>query len=475
MRLEERTGREAGDAQGRGTGLSVVVGASLVLVGLWIGLRPLGDNTFLTHLATGRLIFADGIPTTDPYSYTAAGEPWVVQSWLASVLYAGAEQVGGIGAVRVLMGLLTAVLAGLAWLLTREAGSLVVRVASVALVLGIGAYTWSTRPLLFGLVFLCLTYLAADRVLPAWILLPAYWLWVNTHGSFPLGLVLLGALVVGRLLDRERPTIELQGLKWAAAGTLLGAVNPLGVDLLTFPVHMLGRQDVLSNIIEWQPPSADRVWVRLFGVLVVLAVVALVRRPSWRVGVPTLVFVGSAFLAARNVPVASLVLLPGIAHGFAGVGSLDGRRPVRAAPVALGALGVLALLLVVTQLREPDYEFEDFPVDAVAFLDAEGVMAEPSRHIAAADTTGNYLELLYGTDARVFIDDRLDMYPSGLVEDYLRLRDGLPGWEAVLERYDVDLIVWRADGPLAEALASDPRWRLTFVDAGWVVYERRAR
>ena len=30
-------------------------------------LRPISDNSFFTHVATGRIILDSGIPTTDPY------------------------------------------------------------------------------------------------------------------------------------------------------------------------------------------------------------------------------------------------------------------------------------------------------------------------------------------------------------------------------------------------------------------------
>ena len=50
------------------------------------------------------------------------------------------------------------------------------------------------------------------------------WLWVNVHGSFPLGLVALAALAIGRRLDGASPTVELAApLKWAVIGTALGA------------------------------------------------------------------------------------------------------------------------------------------------------------------------------------------------------------------------------------------------------------
>ena len=44
-----------------------------------------------------------------------------MQSWLVSLAYATAEQVGGLDGVRLLVGALAAILAGLAWTLLRPA------------------------------------------------------------------------------------------------------------------------------------------------------------------------------------------------------------------------------------------------------------------------------------------------------------------------------------------------------------------
>ena len=79
--------------------------------GSCIGLRPLDDNSFFTHLATGRLIFHSGIPHADPYLFTAHEPPWVVQSWLASVVYWTIVRTWAFAGLLTLTAALTAVLA----------------------------------------------------------------------------------------------------------------------------------------------------------------------------------------------------------------------------------------------------------------------------------------------------------------------------------------------------------------------------
>ena len=69
---------------------------------------------------------------------------------------------------------------------------------------------------MIGLVLLGVTLLVAEERFPAWVLLPVFWLWVNSHGSFPLGLVALACYALGRRLDGERRPPELRALAWAA-------------------------------------------------------------------------------------------------------------------------------------------------------------------------------------------------------------------------------------------------------------------
>src|SRR4051812_27067033 len=76
----------------RGVSAAAVLVLGAVVWGLKLGLHPLDDNSFLTHLAAGRLILHSGIPRVDPFSSTALGTPWVVQSWLVAALYGVAER-----------------------------------------------------------------------------------------------------------------------------------------------------------------------------------------------------------------------------------------------------------------------------------------------------------------------------------------------------------------------------------------------
>ena len=96
--------------------------ATFVLFGFRLGVRPIGDNSMITHLRTGSTWSRAGHPPVDPYSFTAPGHGWVVQSWLPEWTYGWAYRLGGFRLVVLEQALLISLLV---WLVVRlvRAGS----------------------------------------------------------------------------------------------------------------------------------------------------------------------------------------------------------------------------------------------------------------------------------------------------------------------------------------------------------------
>ena len=62
--------------------------------------------------------------------------------------------------------------------------------------------------------------------------------------------------------------------------------------------------------------------------------------------------------------------------------------------------------------------------------------------MATQDTVGNLLEVLDGPTGEVFVDDRADMFPEPVFRDEVALIRGRPQWATILDRYDVDVVIW---------------------------------
>lgn len=443
---------------------------------------PLNDNSFFTHLATGRIILDQGsVPSTDPYTFAASGAPWTVQSWLASVSYAGAERLAGDLGLRVLVLVVVTAAVSALWALTRPAKSLVVRFLLVAIALLVATGLWSERPYMVGVVGLGLVLLALDDLFPAWLLVPFMWAWVNAHGSFPMAIVLIGCWVVGAMLDRRGaglPVVltrtERKVSAAVVAGTLLGAIGPVGPALLSFPLKAVSRGDVFVEIVEWQPPTYRSVSERGFLVLVVITVLMLVRAKSWRLAIPATLFAAAGIYAQRNIVMAVVVLLAMAARSAPAVGTLTSEdRPPLGRPVA-GLVALLAMLVGLTTVSTPAVSASalgGYPSHALSFMERDGLQ---SARVVAPASVGNLFEVLDGPRGAVFIDDRVDMVPSAVFRDYLRLERGELGWESVLDDHDVSVVLWGRKEPLSALLAADPDWIIRYSDQDWVLSCRRA-
>ena len=460
----------AAPATRRPVRLDVAIGILAAGAAAVVGSAALVDNSFLTHLATGRIIWAgDGIPREDPYTFTAAGESWVVQSWLASVLYGGLEELGGLGAIRALMAASTAALGVLTWTLTRPARTLAGRLVAFAPAFVVGAGgAWPERPLLLGLLALGVVLLAAeDRVDARW-LLPVGWAWANSHGSWPLGVVALVCLGLGARLDGGDATAELRALRWLAGGLLLGVFNPYGPKILLFPLALLSRRESLEGIVEWGPMTFGSIDQWAFLALVLVGIVALTRRPSWRLAVPLVVFGAAALTGVRNVPVAALVLVPGVSASLAGLGEKRGELAARLG-LSVAAIGaVLGAVAVVSIATSDDFQDDAYPVAAHDWLRDNGLAPDEHR-VVAREFVGNWLEAVYGPTGEVFMDDRIEVMPTAVVRDHRLLLRGDPTWEEILDRYDPEAVLWQADSSLASVLAADEGWEITFRDDDWIV------
>lgn len=470
------------DVPSSGITLVGAIGVLYAFLGFLIGSRLITDNSFLTHFATGRVIWDTGsVPSSDVFSFSAAGEPVTVQSWFASWLYVGLESIGG-WTLRLANGLLGALLAASLWKLSEPAKQLLPRTFLVGASIIVAAGMWTPRPLLFGLIGFAAVLHVVRRDIPMWTLLPVMWLWVNTHGSFPIALVLVGTIGVGQFLDdlrdgeRKLPWHEIRVFGWVVGGIAVGAINPVGWRLLWFPIHLLSRGEALEGVSEWMSPKFKRPSEWGFVVLSLLMLYACTKMVAvWRreeeapVGagmfrslIPAVVFIAAGLIAARNLPLAGFVLVgtaaPWVSRSrFTLDGELRGIVPngVRLLAV-VGAALVAALVFIQGPL-----DLRKYPVDEVTWLEERELVANPEVRLLHRDTVGNYLELRFGTEANVFVDDRFDFYPLSVLQDHRTLIFG-GDYADVLDRYDAEVVLWGSSGDFADWLRESDDWTIGY-------------
>ena len=443
---------------------ATLLGLVLALIVWLLELRPLIDNSFLIHLETGHWILDHRtIPTADLFSFTAEGVPWVVQSWLASVVYAAIDQSVGPFGLQVLRAATCAVITFLVFRLAlRLVGDRTRATLLAFAATGMSITVWAERPLLQGvlaMVVLIWVVEIPDSFVgrhPVAVVPPLMWLWANFHGSFALGFAYLVLHLAGRWLDGAAPTRARERTLLTATGVGLLAclVNPLGVTLLTFPVELLSRGDTLAHIREWRSPDFHRVMGMLFALWIAVYVIGVARgrdRCSRRDLLVSVVFLLLALWALRNLVVAPLVGLPVVARACAVRERRADRRPFLNWAVA--ALFVaLAIYGLAQAAGAKHYDFSTYPVEALETVEEQGLLG---RRLLTTDEWAAYVIHAYWPRQTVFLDDRYDMYPTTLSDDYFALRDGKPDWREILDRHGIDVVMWDEDKPLASLLDLD--------------------
>src|SRR6266508_614112 len=112
----------------------ITLGVILLAVALAKGTQ---DPDYFWHVTAGRLIATTGsVPSTDPFSFTWAGQPWTPHEWLSELLIYRIVAGFGSGGALLLFGLLGPLtFATLAFILRRHA----VRTLPIVLASSLGA------------------------------------------------------------------------------------------------------------------------------------------------------------------------------------------------------------------------------------------------------------------------------------------------------------------------------------------------
>lgn len=443
------------------------------LFGILTTARGLVDSDYYWHVTTGRLIAATGIPSTDPFSFTWAGQPWVMHEWLGELLIYGLVSTVGVGVATFLFGMISVAgpLMVAATLHRRGTATLPLALATALAVYVYISYA-TIRPqaiswLPLGILVALLITLRPDHRWRAWLLVPLFVLWANVHGLYVVGLGVLAVYVAFTMVGHT----PMSPRRWTMAGVLAAVVlastlTPSGLAGLLYPLRYVDAGDWgLRHISEWQSPNFhDPSQIGLLFVIVALLANGMRATPRWLAWSAVAGVVG-ALLATRNAPLAALLALPTLALGLGD--RLPDRvreRPARIArarrvmEMTAAALVVVAAAFIVPNLPAVAGERvipRSFPVAGVAALQQD----DPDARVLAEYGWGGYvINRMYDDGARVFVDGRNDMYPERILDDYTTIRNAGDGYEELLADYGVTAILLPPDAALVGGAAQEGGW-----------------
>jgi hypothetical protein len=256
--------------------------------------------------------------------------------------------------------------------------------------------------------------------------------------------------------------------------------------MLLYPFKTVGIGALRDYIQEWQSPNFHAIEVQPFVwlLLLTLAAVGLSRRRiNWIDLALTAGFAYIGLLAGRNVAlfalVAPMVVTRHLAPTTEALSRRFGFRPLAVGKVpqakALFNLTIVGILLIAVAFKVslvlPQAANEaafrrGLPLDAVQYVKE----TQPPGRMLSSYNWGGYL-LWALPEYPVFVDGRTDLYNDEVISEWLQAVRAEPGWQAVLDRWKVRLVLLEPGTPLLARLETEG-WQILYRDEMAVLYGR---
>jgi hypothetical protein len=448
------------------------------------------------HLKAGEWMLTNkSILRTDLFSLTRQGSAWIYPGWLAQILLYGVFRTFSFAGLNIFTA--SMVVAAFAFVWCTLEGRDLLKAFIILLAASASGVYWSARPQIISFVlagyFLFVLYsFRKGRVRLLWSLPLAMIFWVNVHGGFAIGFLILGVYLCGEIVhlvhevvrgDRDwrsawdqhkREIFRLLSASLLCA--LAVSINPHGPQMLFYPFKTVSIQVLQDYIQEWQSPNFHQAQVIPFLLMLLLAIGTI--SGSRRKVDPTelllvLLFLALALLASRNIALFALVAAPVITRHLDAVLD-DQQQRFSAAPQLPETaakwlnLTVFLLLVVASGLKissslssqaNQDVIEAEFPVRAVEFLND----VQTNKNLFNTYNWGGYVIWELHPDYLSFVDGRTDLFDDEILEQYLVSWQGLAGWERVFETWDIGVALVEPWAPLRVRLESQG-WAIDYED-----------
>ncbi len=456
--------------------------------------RAVVDTDLYWHLAAGRYIVQTRtVPTVDPFSSTMFDKPWVDIYWLAQAGWYLIYQAAGLAGLSLLVAAL--VTAALFFVWKQLDGPIFLRALIVLLAAVVSGPVWTARPhlityLLTAVVAYLLFLYKWRQIDRLWVVPVLFIVWVNTHGGYIAGFMLLGAFIAGEGLNNLFRVAGSEVVSWrrlrkvllisVISGVVL-LINPHTVNAILLPLKTVGIQTLQASIDEWASPNFHQLFQQPFSWMLLLTLVIIGwsgRRLDVTDAITLVVFAYISFLARRNIGLFALVCAPILGRHAAALWGrsrwahrqLSAGKPLLNLLILIlvGCAAVLKILLPLSPAVQQQADRAALPLGAADWI----AQHQPSGTMFNGYNLGGYLLWRLWPDYPIFVDGRTDLYDDAFLREYETVMATAPGFEAILDQRNVRFIVIEKSAPLAVWLAQSARWQLAYEDAQTVVYTR---
>ena len=444
----------------------------------------IADTDFYWHLTYGEWIIEHGrLPAGDTFSWTMAGEPYQLTQWLGEAVMGQAYRICGLDGTKFVSVLLAGITLWFAW----KAAERYVHPSialGLAVLCNLVQIVMPMRPQLFTFALLAVGawlvtgWLSTEkqRHLLGYPIVMA--LWVNLHGGFVVGLVLICLTAIGLTLEAiEKGAIRSDkslAFVWGIVVASLAAtlVNPYGYKAIT-TVLMIGGLRSASVISEWAPVNitTELGWFYLMNLVPFIALIAITGvKPRLTIGLIAGFFLVFGILANRQVALCAAVMAPMTASLLARTPqylimvsrTTDPSRPILYGLLSAGLIAAFPAIASIGNERWKGSMNLQYPIVATEFLERNGL----SRRVMSDTLEASYL---IHRRVPVFIDGRMDLYRDRFFFEWYLASRAAPGWEKLIAKHRPDALLLRHDMALRQVALASGQWKQVYEDARYSI------
>lgn len=468
----------------------------LLLVLLLISqLNTIVDSDLWCHFKTGEYIIKNfNVPRIDIFSYTLENHAWVDHEWLAQALfYIVFAKFSWLG-INIFKTIVISLcfLIILFFIISKYRKFIYLAVFVVLSVFAFG-YRSFVRPEIFSYLLLSLFFYILEDDRKIYILPLLQILWVNLHGYFILGPILIFLYALGELISGNTMKAKRLGIVFGLT-SLACFINPYFYEGALYPIKILasifsGERLYVQNIQELMMPANVN-----FGKYIYFWILAILSSVTFLVNLKKvrmphiLIFLGSfaaSYTAVRNIPIFIFIAMP------LGVINLN-EAPLTKNIIERKYYAVIILIISLaiyiftsskyyvftkqSAFRNTGYNMSELltPQKACNFLENNHIKG---RMFNSTDF-GHYISYRFYPEKRVFIDARTELYKYDFYKSYQRAQNYPGEWEALQEKYNFDIALIRhifgGTERILKYLYNNKGWALVYYDENSAIFLRDA-
>ena len=289
--------------------------------------------------------------------------------------------------------------------------------------------------------------------------------WVNMHGGFIFGLMLIGPFALEAVTEAPVGARLVAARAWATfalAALAAALLNPYGMDAFLLPFRLMSVEN-LSRISEWQPQDFSHIGTMELALLTLLGLT--LTRPFAMPPIRAALLIALVAMALQHsrhqvlLGILAPMLLAGPIAGAIGAKSAggEGRRVARVAlPATVAAMMAIGVVRLMMPIERTDGV--SAPISALSAV-------SPDLRRKAVLNDYAFGGFLIFEHVRPFIDARVELYGDGMLNLYDKLRSGdREAVEEALKRYDIAWTIFAPDSRIVAALDREPGWRRLYAD-----------